>query len=507
VPEGGTLRALPGRNVLLLTAPGRDVGDFLETVRVFDADWLAGMSMAMLPLSYAAAPQVAGELERLLGTDSDSPLTGLVRIIPVERLNSLLVVTQQRRYLDAVREWVVELDRGGAGPGRRLWVYEVRNGNAEHIAQVLSEVFATDGPADADTRPAAELAPGLEPVNLSSTPQTLTETDNRTNVSSGTMPLAPPIDAVAGAATVSPSSAASESDFDGIRITPDTVNNSLLVLATRAGYAAIEPTLKRLDILPRQVLVEATVAEVQLTENLRYGVQWFLKGGIGSFKVEVRSLTGDDVNLPTASTPGLSAAVFPTPGDVRLFLDALATESNVRVLSAPQVLVSDNRTANIRVGTQVPITTRRSTGDATGGTVIQEIEFRDTGVLLTVKPRINAGGMVTLEVSNEVSSVGQVIPTTGNVSIDQRRVDSSVSVQSGETIVLGGLITERDTRANTGIPFLSTLPLIGPLFGTRSSDGTRNELIILITPTVITTTEDAREVTRELRERLKGVGI
>ena len=525
VPEGGSLRPLPSRNVLLLAAPGRSVGEFLATVRVFDADWLEGMSMAMLPLTFASAQTVSEELRQILDLDGESPLRGLLRIIPVERLNSLLVVTPQRDYLDAVREWVSELDRGGDGQGRRLWVYEVQYGNADHIAGVLSQVFALEGGEQGADAPVAErdtLAPGQEPATIGSVQGTQGQSVRQTTspgigtvtqviegLENTTPPLPRPEQAVAqaGAAVRGGPTAATESDFEGIRITPDPVNNTLLVLATRAGYAAVEPTIKRLDVLPRQVLVEATVAEIQLTDNLRYGIQWFLKGGIGRFNVEFRSLTGDETAIPGAAAPGLSAAVFPTPGDVRLFLDALETESNVRVLSAPQVLVSDNRTANIRVGTQVPVTTRRSSGAETGTTVVQEIEFRDTGVLLTVKPRINAGGMVTLEVSNEVSSVGQVVGTTGNVSIDQRRVDSSISVQSGETIVLGGLITERDTDSTSGVPVLSKLPVVGPLFGTRTLDTTRNELIVLITPTVISTPEEARAVTRELRERLRAADI
>ena len=324
----------------------------------------------------------------------------------------------------------------------------------------------------------------LQEAHYNITLSEIPEGVDTTTASLPRLPLPRPGEAVAaaGAELRGGPTAATESDFENIRITPDPVNNTLLVLATRAGYAAVEPTIKRLDILPRQVLVEATVAEVQLTDNLRYGIQWFLKGGIGRFNVEFRSLTGADIAIPGAAAPGFSAAVFPTPGDVRLFLDALETESNVRVLSAPQVLVSDNRTANIRVGTQVPVTTRRSSGAETGTTVVQEIEFRDTGVLLTVKPRINAGGLVTLEVSNEVSSVGQVVGTTGNVSIDQRRVDSSISVHSGETIVLGGLITERDTDSTSGVQ-------------------------VLITPTVISTPEEARAVTRELRERLRAADL
>jgi general secretion pathway protein D len=492
VPEGGTLTPVPQRNILILAAPGSTVREFLATVRVFDADWLAGMSMGLISLAYASAGQVTEELGAILG-EAGSPMSGVVRIFPIERLNAVLVVTPQERYLDEIEGWVRQLDRGGDTAGRRVYIYEVRNGRAEKMAAVLNEVFASQSERDAPPPPS--LAPGLQPASIGSPQDALAQ---------GAAAGAPPAPAGAPLAAVGTPSTETV-DLGDINIIADADNNTLLVLATRAEYAAVENVIKRLDILPRQVLVEATIAEVTLTDNLQYGLQWFLKGSIGRFDFQVRSTTGDSARLPVASAPGLSAAVFKSPADVRVFIDALETESQLRVLSSPQILVTDNKTANIRVGTQVPITTRQSTSADTGDALVQEIEYRDTGVLLTVTPRINSGGIVTLDVSQEVSVVGPPVGPSGNVSVDQRSIDSSISIQGGETVVLGGLITERNTRGTTGIPVLSKIPVLGALFGSTSDDTSRTELIVLITPSVITTTEEAAAVTRELRERLSGV--
>jgi general secretion pathway protein D len=504
VPEGGSLRAVPQRNILILAAPGHSIEEFLQTVRVFDVDWLEGMSMGMFPLTYADAPTVAGELEQLLDTAGGSPMAGMVRLFPIERLNSLLVVTSQRRYLRAMRSWIEDLDRGGDAPGRRLYVYHVKNSKADHIAGVLNEVFLSD---DTDLAPpVASLAPGLEPVTLASAARAFATGQAREGEAAGGQAAPTPVAMPAPAQAVAPDAGTPLIALGSVKIIADSLNNTLLVMATRTEYATIEAAIRKLDILPRQVLVEATIAEVRLTDNLKYGVQWFIKGSLGGYNVDVRSLTGDSVNLPLAEAPGFSTSIFQSPADVRVFISALETESQIRVLSSPQLMVTDNQSASINVGTSVPVITSSGTGGATGGTVISEVEYRDTGVLLTVTPHINAGGIVTMEVSQEVSVVGPAVPPSGNVSVDQRTIQSSVSVQSGETIVLGGLIQEQKSDAVTGVPVLSKLPFIGALFSETADDASRTELIVLITPKVVSNVNEAKAVTRELRKRLQSAG-
>ena len=504
VPEGGSLHSVPQRNILILAAPGHSIEEFLQTVRVFDVDWLEGMSMGMFPLIYADASTVAGELEQLLDTAGGSPMAGMVRLFPIERLNSLLVVTSQQRYLRAMRSWIEDLDRGGDAPGRRLYVYHVKNSKADHIAGVLNEVFLSDDTGLAP--PAASLAPGLEPVTLASAARAFATGGAQASGAAGDQAAPTPVAMAAPAQASAPDAGTPLIALGSVKIIADNLNNTLLVMATRTEYATIEAAIRKLDILPRQVLVEATIAEVRLNDNLKYGVQWFIKGSLGGYNVDVRSLTGNSVNLPLAQAPGFSTSIFQSPADVRVFISALETESQVRVLSSPQLMVTDNQSASINVGTSVPVITSSGTGGATGGTVISEVEYRDTGVLLTVTPHINAGGIVTMEVSQEVSLVGPAVAPSGNVSVDQRTIQSSVSVQSGETIVLGGLIQERKTDSVTGVPVLSKLPFIGALFSETADDALRTELIVLITPKVVSNVNEAKAVTRELRKRLQSAG-
>jgi general secretion pathway protein D len=285
-----------------------------------------------------------------------------------------------------------------------------------------------------------------------------------------------------------------------IKIIADQDNNSILVLASQEDYRAIEAAIRKLDIAPRQVLIEATIAEVTLSNTLDYGVRWFLEN---SGKNEL----GFNAPVPaSASGEGLAFAFFDTTSDVKAFFDLLATESSVKFLSTPQVMVLDNQTATIRVGDQIPVTTRSSQSTTNpDAPIVTEVQFRDTGTLLTVTPRINKGGQVTLEISQEVSLPGTepAVGGGGNVSIAQRTINSSVIVQSGQTVVLGGLILETTSEGLTGVPGLMHIPLLGKLFSSTSQDVFRTELIITVRPRVVENAREMQQITEELRMRMK----
>ena len=272
-------------------------------------------------------------------------------------------------------------------------------------------------------------------------------------------------------------------------------------MASAEDYRAIEAAIRRLDIKPRQVLIDATIAEVTLSDELDYGVRWFLESG--------NLRLGFNAPVPeVAAGEGLALAVFKSNGKAKLFIDLLESKTQVKFLSAPQIMVLDNQTGTIRVGDQIPVTVRssQSTNDP-DAPIVTEVQFRDTGTLLSVTPRINAGGQVTLNVSQEVSLPGSepAVGGGGNVAISQRTINSSVIVQSGETVVLGGLILESENETKSGIPILMNLPWIGNLFSTTKSDVRRSELIVMITPKVVPDESTAAEVTEELRKRMSNV--
>jgi general secretion pathway protein D len=303
-----------------------------------------------------------------------------------------------------------------------------------------------------------------------------------------------------------PSSPAFGAEDEGepeIRIIADDSTNSLVIRALPRDYRKIREAIDRLDILPLQVLIEATIAEVTLSDELRYGVEWFFRSG--DFEA---TFTQNPLGAVGATFPGFSALF--ANADVSVVLNALEAVTDVDVISSPQLLVLDNQTARLQVGDQVPIVVQQAApigGDL--DTIVNSIELRDTGVILTVTPRVNAGGLVTLEIQQEVSNVVQSETQTqseqSTPTISQRLVSSTVAVQSGETVALGGLITDNRNRTRSGVPILSSIPVIGVLFSTRSRVNTRTELLVMLTPSVIDSPARAREVTEELRRRLSSV--
>lgn len=290
-----------------------------------------------------------------------------------------------------------------------------------------------------------------------------------------------------------------------VRIIADEENNALIILATPEDYARIEGAIRRLDTMPLQVLIEASIVEVILADELRYGIEWYFENNdIFGDKTGIGQLDLGDGGIG-AIAPGFSYQIVDAVGQVRFVLNALAEESLLNVLSSPSLMVLDNREAEIRVGDQVPVRTEAATTE--GGVIIESVQFKDTGVLLTVKPRVNVGGLVTMEISQEVTNVGDVDPATGQRTFLQRKINSAVAVGSGETVVLGGLITENKVVAESGIPVLYKIPVIGKLFGTTQDNTRRTELLVLITPRVLDDDRDAMRILDEFKLKMRSLDL
>jgi general secretion pathway protein D len=504
VPKGSSVSIDKTRNVLILSGPKYRLDDLLATVRMFDVDWLAGMSFGMFRLEYADAASVVEEIETIIDSGGNTPLAGIVRVLPIERVNGVLVITHRPQHLDAIQALIKEFDWGLEGAaGRRLFVYELENGKAENIASVLQQIY---GQKELEESRSGELAVPGAASSVFRRAETISQPPPLPGQATGVRPLRQATPATAALPGSGDGSESSAEAGDGISaeseqqvtIIADQDNNAILVMATPQDYRAIEATIRRLDISPRQVLIEATIAEVSLSNGLTYGVRWFLENEDWEL--------GINAPVPAnASGPGLAFAFFDATSDLKAFFDVLATQSDVKFLSTPQVMVLDNQTANIRVGDQIPVTTRSSQSTTNpDAPIVTEVQFRDTGTLLTVTPRINAGGQITLEISQEVSIPGAApaIGGGGNVAIAQRTINSSVIVQSGQTVVLGGLILETTSNGKSGVPILMNIPGLGALFSTNSTDTLRTELIITVSPRVIEDPREMEKVTEELRTRM-----
>ncbi|WP_374664920.1 type II secretion system secretin GspD [Ramlibacter sp.] len=545
LPPAALVRVDPLRNLLVLAGSRTQAEGWLDIVATFDVDLLKGMSVAMVPLKYAsvrdvesalrlfaqgvtpaaaaARPQAASPAGQAAPGGATAPaataaaqpaaasasgegvaLFGAIRVLPIERMNSLLLVSARAAYLEEARAWIDRLDRPGANAAEpQLYIYPVKNGSARHLAEVLSGIFGGDGRSAA---PAAtsQVAPGLTPVTAGTTTAGQPAVNSLAGASGG-------VGQGAAAAQASRLGSVSTTQ-NGARVIADELNNAVLIYAVASEYAKIEAALRRLDVSPAQVLIEASIVEVTLGDDLQYGLQWYftdkVRSGLSGTGVisNVAGGTGTGtgvtgVGILGAASAGFSYTLRNSLGNVQAVLSALAEKSLVKVISSPSVMVLDNHTAGIAVGQQQPV--RSAETVTSGGNVTTSIQYKDTGVNLQVTPSVSAENVVTMAINQAVTDVGQIDTATGQRSFLQRQILSKVAVRSGETLVLGGLIRDNDTSGTSGLPLLSSVPVLGGLFGTQTRSAQRTELLVVITPRVVRSDLDARDVGAELRERMK----
>ena len=526
--ERAKIQADPNRNFMLISGTQAELRNMLDTVEIFDVDQFKGMSTAIFRLNSSSAKTVIGELNSIFSFDGEEDQGGVVRFVEIERLNAILVITPQRRYLNTVSQWVDRLDRVDNTVARTLHIYFVQNIRASYLAGILSELFDADvSTQEADNQ--ASLAPGLAGSTIQSGGVGNSDADL---ISASAQSLSPGPGVPSGPRTSLPGSlkpnearftstdqfgsgpAGSGNSDRPIKIIADEENNAIVVKATQEEYQDIEEAIKRLDIPPLQVLLEASIVEVELSGDLEYGLQWFFKNsGVDGDKTGVGQLDtegaiGQGLTPALEAARGFSYSLVDSSGLVRAVLNALASDGKMQVKSSPSLMVLDNHTASINVGDQVPVRTSESVDTGSDNLVTSTIQFVETGVTLQVAPRVSKNGSVVMDIYQSIRTADQT--TTSDIdtpTINQRVISTSVSVQSGETIVLGGLISDNTSRTNVGIPGLRNLPLIGPLFGTTSKTSFRTELLVLITPTAIRNSAEAREATNELRSKLKGLNI
>jgi len=546
------------RSMIVMAGTASELENYQRTIDVFDVDWLKGMSVGVYSLRNMDVAKVMPELEKIFGPTADSPLAGMFRFVPMETTNSVVVITPQRSYLEQAEQWLYRLDVGVGENGTQLYVYDVKNAKAVDLSDHLNAIFT--GRSSGGSGSGGNVAPGLRPVtigalggsgssgsggvgsiggmnnrnNQSGTYGNQNRSGNTTSATGGAGGGANVSTTGAGAGAAGAAGGNKEID---IRITPIDENNQLLIMATPGEWDSILAAIKRLDIPQLQVQLEVKILEVTLSGDLEFGVQWWLAGLINNNAGGSNAATGyqydpqyqGNVADRHRASLGVKGGASPTANggffysflndNFQVAINALQTKGQARTLSAPTMMVLNNQEAQINVGTQIPVvqtyynglnTATNTTGNnnalgtsAYGGTT-GSVQYLNTGVVLDVKPRVNPGGLVYLEVQQEVSNP-EAAPAGTNPPIDQRQLSTQVAVQSGRTILMGGLIRDLATISDTGIPGLSSIPLLGRLFGSTSHTTTRTELIVLITPQVINNADDADRVTDEYRNRFQSL--
>jgi general secretion pathway protein D len=574
VPAGATVQADTTRNMLLVSGTQQDIQGVIELVRTFDVDWLAHTSFALIPLRAVPPQTIATEMTDIVGGQGTPDTPAAVRIVPVERLNAVLVITTQPRYLDWARNWVQRLDEGSEDDTQRTYVYHVQHGRAADLADVLGKVFGAPGRGSSGsniasstlsspaTGPSSAFGGGLQGGGILPSGGAFGGGGGGFGAGGGgfgggigngggSSAMAPlgggsgstalaPIGTGATGGAVNPSSSTSSgsglgaggitgSDGAGgpVRIVTDDRNNALVIVTTPRTYRQIEEALRRLDVEPRQVVIDATIAEVTLTNQLQYGLQWFFRQQNSNFAflnnttpaaTAATSTTGTASTTSGTTSPASVASAAASqllPGfsylfsssNIQIALNALSSITKVDVLSAPELLVLNNQTAQLQVGASVPVPVQQAQSVVTpGAPLVNTISYLDTGVILSVTPRANANGEITLDIEQDVSDAESTTSSQLDApTVNQRRIKSSVDVQSGETIALGGLISTNRNSTRSSIPLLGDIPVVGNLFRNQNDIKTRTELLILIQPRVISNSSDARAATSDLINRMQYV--
>jgi general secretion pathway protein D len=452
------------------------------------------------------------DLEKVFGEQSKSPVAGMFRFMPLDGANAVLVITPQASYLDSIQQWLDRID--SAGGAIQLFSYELKYIKARELAERLSDVFGS-GPTGGNggTAGPPSLMPGLESVELQDNVNggsTATIGNQGTDYGTGTS-------GGLGEGMSLPSRQGGDAsvtfDVDGDRVGVSAVEetNSLIVRSSPGAWKSIRDVIERLDVMPMQVHIEAQVVEVQLQGDLRYGVNWYFE----------RAVT--DAGLPSAvgrdTWSTLAGSILPITGDppglswtflgrnAAAVISALDAVTDLQLLQTPSVVVRNNAEATLNVGSRIPISSVTVNPSTAAETTFSQVQYLDTGTILKVRPRVAKDGMVFLDVVQEVSTPGS--PATadpnGNVRIDTRKLKTEAAVQSGDTVLLAGLISDAAERGSSGFPGLSRIPVIGGLFGTQRSRQARNEVIVLITPTIVRNPQEARDLTDEYGRRFRAM--
>lgn len=543
----GMVRADATRNLLLIQGSGAERRTAVDTALSFDLDWMRGQSVGIFPVVNSGPEPVIAELEKIVDSGENGLSQSMIKFQPVARLNAILVVSKKPALLQTAATWIKRLDRSDS-TRTSVHVYQVKYGDARQIARVLTDMFG-GGSSSGSLLDSADnqIAPGSGTsasasdrlsVNTNSAASSSGGFGSRSGSGSNSGFGAPAAAAPAGGNAGSLDKGGSGSGngqplMQGVRITADSVNNTLLIYADQGNYRIIETTLHQVDQPQLQVAIDATIAEVTLTDELSYGVQFYLT----SHNLGLRPDQGSLLNTQSTSTPLSPAAAAAStastaaaagtavntfisravpgfnfllgsenqPGAI---LDALHTITTVKVLQNPSLVVVNNQAATLQVGNSVPISTGSAnvlnSATATSNTIVNTIDYRNTGIILRVSPRINVNGNVRLDIEQEISNVSPQTATSLTPTVSERKVKSSISVANGQTVLLAGLISEQQNLNRNGIPLLDELQGIGDAFSHQDKTINRTELIIFIRPQIIRDSMDAHFVAEELRSKLRG---
>lgn len=500
-PATGSIRVDELRNLLFLTGTEAEIRNMLEIAEMFDVNLMSGMSFLVYPLESADVKSVAADWEKIFPA-ATNPFAGLLRVVPIERMNAVLLISPQRDVILEARTWLERLDKGtDAGGGARLYVYYLQYTQAEKLQAILQQ--AVTGRVNQTTT--ATVAPGQSASTLTSAVspiagQPLITPGNTFNNSQTSTVQRPPVNATGLAAASGQSTGLARN----ANVIADKDRNALLIVATPSEYAAIESAIRKLDTAPKQIAIEVQIAQIQLTGDFSFGLSGLFTGKPNAPINRLTSANG----VGTLAAGGGFNYTWSVGSAVKAAIDTLQTTSNFRTIASPTLITLDNQKASFVSGQQISVTTGTVTtpsalGVVTANTTSTTQQYISTGITVNVTPRVS-GNNVFLEINQQTSNAAAA-PAGTNPNIDTKSVTTTLMVPNGDTILMGGFIQDSTTKGTSGLPFVSTIPVLGGLFGTQTWDSNRSELIMLITPRIMTTLEETRSVVDDLRQSMIGI--
>jgi general secretion pathway protein D len=495
-------------SLLLIAGQQQQREQIAATAESLDVDGMNNRTVAVYPIGSGSAAAVVDDLRKIYASSggAQSP----VEFVALTRSNSVMAIARQQAALARVGELIRSMDQRRSTSGRRMFVIQLQHARAPMLAAVLRESL---GIQQTTTTTTTTTAPSVGTMATSSQAGAPPLTGSPPQAAAGVAPPAsltgavPPGPAGGEGGTAS-TSTAYELDNIPLRIVANTDTNSLVIFATPGEFGLIQEAVRRLDAAPLQVLIEATIMDVALNDALQFGVQAFLQQTTSAGNLITAGVTASNFATMGATSSGFNF-LFSTPGQVQAVVNALRTVTKVTVLSSPQVVTLDNQPAKLEVGSQVPISTQTVTNTTTNNpAIVNSISYVQTGVILHVTPRVNTLGGVDLDIKQEVTdappNTNPQAPSLTPV-LNRRVIETRVSVQSTQTVALGGLITENATDGRSRVPLLGDLPVVGWLFGQTTTSRQRQELLVFLTPTVFTSPEEARNFSLDLRRRIDSI--
>ncbi len=471
VTRGAKVLVDKSANILLVIDTPENVAKVSRIVTLLDEDVLSQMTLALYKPKVLEAETLANYLKAIFEASpwKDRRLNAFIDFIPLKEINSLLIVTREPEALKRVYRWINELDQGELAE-KEVFIYQVENGDAEEIAQILQQTFS--GSKLSSTSSRKTIIPARK-------------TQNKVFLAGD------------------------------IRIIPDKSNNLLVIKATRQDYLTIKRLLQKIDVLPRQVVIEMLIMEITLNKELQHGVEWFLKNRITyqgdkydlGTSFSKYGISPDNLqNVGQASLTGLTMALYRAK-DLGALFNILQSVSQINILSSPVILATDNKEARIQIGQEVPIITQQVTNtSASQPNITSTVQYRDTGIILDVKPHINSSGLVKLDIVQEISSAQKnYLGLTNTPLITKRKIETSLVVKNNQTVILGGLIDNRQEFAETGVPLLKDIPVLGHFFKWQKKTRDRTELLVAITPRVVRNYQEAEAVMHAFKEKIRAL--